>query len=96
MDIDQSAMCYLSMDLFRHALQTYDSIFQISESFFKIIVALGLCIQSGEAFVLINTRSSFLDCEYDLYFMLGIFKFQHKKTKHKISVVSAVKKNSLV
>ena len=24
-DIDQSAICYLSMDSFRHALQTYES-----------------------------------------------------------------------
>ena len=31
MSIDQSAMCYISMDSTRQALQTYESFFQISE-----------------------------------------------------------------
>ena len=34
MDIDQSAMCYLWVDLSWRALQTYESFFQISELFF--------------------------------------------------------------
>ena len=48
-NIDQSAMCYISMDLTQQALQTngklfsnFGIIFRISYTFFKIIVALGL------------------------------------------------------
>ena len=36
MNIDQSAMCYLSMDSSRQALQTYESFFQVFELFFKL------------------------------------------------------------
>ena len=37
MDIDQSAMCYISMDSSRHALQKLmKAFFQISESFFEL------------------------------------------------------------
>ena len=35
--IDQIVMCYLSMDLARQDLQTYECFFQISESFIKLI-----------------------------------------------------------
>ena len=36
-NIDQSAMCYLSMDSSRQALQTHEKFFfQISESFFEL------------------------------------------------------------
>ena len=37
MDIDQSAMCYTSMDSSRQALQCYESFFEISESFFELM-----------------------------------------------------------
>ena len=36
MNIGQGAMCYILIDLYQHALQTYESFFQISESFFKL------------------------------------------------------------
>ena len=53
MNIDQSAMCYTSMDSSQKALQTWKAFFPISESFFelttifKIIVVLGLCMRGG-------------------------------------------------
>ena len=36
MNIDQSAMCYISMDLTRQALQTNRKLFLISGSFFEL------------------------------------------------------------
>ena len=40
--------------------------------------------------------SSSVNFEYDLYFMLSLFKFQHLKSKHKISIVSEVNENRLI
>ena len=54
MNIDQSAMCCISMDSSRQALQTggffflnFEIIFRITVVFFFIIVALGLCMRGG-------------------------------------------------
>ena len=68
MNIDQSELYYISMDLTQQALQTnVKFFFQILKSFFelvtifKIIVALGLCKRGGgKAFVLNSTHFSFL------------------------------------
>ena len=52
--IDQSAMCYISMDLTLQALQTNGKLFSKfrnhfsnSLQFFNIIAALGLCMRGG-------------------------------------------------
>ena len=53
MNIDQSAMYYISMDLNRQALQTNATLFSNFEnitellSIFKLIVALDLCKRGG-------------------------------------------------
>ena len=52
MNIDQIAMCYISMDLTRQALQTngkffsnFQNHFSIELQFLKIIVVLGICMR---------------------------------------------------
>ena len=58
-NIDQIAMCYISMDLSRQALQTNRKLFSNFGFFFffLIIVAVGPCMR---AFVLNSTHSSYL------------------------------------
>ena len=66
-NIDQCAMCYISLDLCRRALETngklfsnFEIILRINYIILKIIVAFGLCMrgEGGINFVLISTRSS--------------------------------------
>ena len=76
MNIDQIAICYISMDLSRQALQTNGKLF------FKFriighkpkniqrITSLSLYKQGGEAFVLISTRSSLFCCWWYLFDIL--------------------------
>ena len=68
MNIDQTVMCYISMELTRQALQTngklssnFGLVFRINYIQFFKIVELGLCLRVGEAFILIIKHSSFRD-----------------------------------
>ena len=70
MVIDQSALCYISMDPSRHALQTNGKLFfkfrnRFSNQLQFFIINSGWrwahACEEGEAFVLISARSSYLD-----------------------------------
>ena len=78
LNIDRSAMYYVSMDLTRQALQTngklfpnFGIIFRIGYNFFfLIIVALDLCKGCGGGICLISTRSIFYrstSCKYSFF-----------------------------
>ena len=62
--MEQVSLCFISMDSSRQALQTNGNFFFIIFRIyiFLIIVALGLCMQDGEAFVLNSTHSSWYIC----------------------------------
>ena len=44
MNIDQIAMCYMSRDLTRQALQNSLELFLISESFFELVTIFEICL----------------------------------------------------
>ena len=67
MNIDNSAIYYISIDSSRHALQSNEellSIFLNELHFLKIKVAFGLASEVGEAFVLISTHFSSFSNQY--------------------------------